>query len=435
MSKHHLFIVFLLALLGAPFAFAADAPEQLIIQSSAPPQSGLSLQQAIQMALTRSPRIQAADAAVKAAAGDYTQASALPNPTLSAEMENIGGDGPYSGFDSAENTFGVSQLIEIGGKRSARTAMAEHGKKQSQHDQSIASLDLIRDVKVAYMNAVAAQEETRLTEEQTNLAREIAGNVNKRVDAAAEPIIQRNKSNVILATAEVALEKAKRSETIAMKNLSLLWGDETLPGALSATDFYEVSTPPTFDNAETALRNTPDFQRDSAALERAESAFDLEQANAVPDPTITAGVRNFQETDNQAFMVSLSIPLPVFNLNSGNIEKARQEAVQANANRSRTLLERKSRLAEHSEQMQATYVQIIRMKETILPQSEEAFKQSQHGYGLGRFPYLEVLDAQRTLADSKLTYVSALRDYHTRKAEIERIMAQTEMKMETSDEK
>ena len=398
-------------------------------EANKPSSVGLSLQQAINKTLEQSPRVQGAGAAVKAAAAELNQASALPNPVLSAEIENFGGRNSnsiggtsYNGFDSAENTLAVSQLIEIGGKRSARAVMAEHGQVLSRLEQSAVTLDLIRDVKIAYMKAVAAQEEMRLAEQQSNLATKILSNVNTRVNAAAEPIIQRNKATIALATAEIASEKAKRSQTIAMKNLALLWGDNTAPAQLDADDFYKVEAPQQIATA--SLENTPDFQRDSAAFNRAQAAVELEEANAIPNPTISAGVRDFRQSDSQAFVVGVSIPLPVFNLNSGNVERARQEAVQANANRHRSLLEKQSRLNENEELLQASYMQISQFKEKILPQSEEALKQAQRGYGLGRFAFLDVLDAQRTMADSRLAYVNALLDYHNRNAEIERLTAE-----------
>jgi cobalt-zinc-cadmium efflux system outer membrane protein len=41
----------------------------------------------------------------------------------------------------------------------------------------------------------------------------------------------------------------------------------------------------------------------------------------------------------------------------------------------------------------------------------------------GRFPYLEVLDAQRSLFGVKQQQIEAIREFHTAKAQVERLTA------------
>src|SRR3546814_5190371 len=67
------------------------------------------------------------------------------------------------------------------------------------------------------------------------------------------------------------------------------------------------------------------------ALRRA--AIDLEKASTIPDVTIGAGIRRFAETDDDAFLVGLSIPIPVFGLNPGGIREATSALAQARENR------------------------------------------------------------------------------------------------------
>jgi cobalt-zinc-cadmium efflux system outer membrane protein len=164
------------------------------------------------MALEKSPRIKGVEAGILAAKGERRQASAFPNPSLGMDVENIGGTGSYKGADSAEITFGASQLVELGGKRSARMAIADASQDIAAYDQITAQLDLIRDVKVAFANAVAAQEQVVIAEQQVSLAKDVLNTVTKRVDAAAEPVIQKNKARVSLSNAQIAYEKAKRDK-------------------------------------------------------------------------------------------------------------------------------------------------------------------------------------------------------------------------------
>lgn len=385
-------------------------------------QKPLRLDDALHLALQNSPRIKGANADYGAAVGERRQASAYLNPTIGLDVENVGGSGIYNGMDGAELTAGVSQTVEIGGKRPARIKAADHGQAVAQYGQSAARLDLIRDVKAAFANAVAAQEEARIAGDQAVLARDVYKTVDKRVSAAAEPLVQRNKAKISMANAELIAERAKGQKNAALKMLGILWGDDV--AVVDSSGFYKIAKPEADHDVRKLLQNTVDYKQKSANTEQAKSLLDLEQANAVPNPTFNVGVRDFRMTNDQGFVAGVSFPLPVFNINRGNIEKARQLVVKADTEQQKLLLEGQTSLAEHAQLLQNTYLTASRIKTVILPEAQEAFAQAKRGYNAGKFAYLEVLDAQRTLTDTRLTYIQALRDYHIQQAEIERLTAQ-----------
>ena len=59
----------------------------------------------------------------------------------------------------------------------------------------------------------------------------------------------------------------------------------------------------------------------NSSLEQSKARLELEQANAIPDPRLSVGVRDFRDSGDQAFIVGVSLPIPVFNANRGNIEE------------------------------------------------------------------------------------------------------------------
>ena len=75
-------------------------------------------------ARANAPRPAEAQAQVARAEGLARQAAVLPNPTVSFEVENFSGSGPFRGTNAAESTAQVGQLVELGGKRSARIGAA-----------------------------------------------------------------------------------------------------------------------------------------------------------------------------------------------------------------------------------------------------------------------------------------------------------------------
>lgn len=384
----------------------------------------LTLEDALQLAVEKSPNIKGAEADYAAAKGDRRQASAFLNPILQFDAENLAGSGQYNGMDSAELTAGVSQLIEIGGKRSARIQAADHGKVIARYGQSSTKFDLIRDVKTAFANAVDAQEEAAIAEEQAQLARDVYATVNKRVTAAAEPLVQRNKARISVINAELVAANAKGKKNSTLRILLSLWSSTESNVTLSTDDFYKMVKPDIEQNALNKLQHSVDYRQQTANLEQAKSFLDLEKANAVPDPSFNIGVRDFRSGNDQALVAGVSIPLPVFNVNGGNIEKARQIAVKADTDRQKLLLSNQASLIEHLQELQNSYLTASKIKIDVLPEAKEAFKQAERGYKAGKFAYLEVLDAQRTLTDTRLSYVQALRDYHIHQAEVDRLTAQ-----------
>ena len=382
----------------------------------------LRLEDALKLAMEASPSVKGAAAEYGAAIGERRQASAFLNPTIGFDAENMSGNGIYNGTDSAELTAGLSQTLEIGGKRSARIKAADHGQSIAHYGQAAAKMNLTRDVKAAFANAAAAQEEAAIATEQAKLSQDVYQAVNKRVKAAAAPLVQRNKAKILMANAELSAERAKGQKEASLKTLGAFWNGGQLT-SIDTSDFYKIEKPVFSSDVQKLLQETVDYKQTSASAEQARSLLDLEQANAIPNPTFGLGLREFRASNDQALVASVSFPLPVFNMNRGNIEKARQLAVKADTDRKKLLLEGQVSLAEHSQGLQNAWLTASRIKATILPEAQEAFKQAQYGYSAGKFPYLEVLDAQRTLVDTRLAYIQALRDYHVEKAEIERLTA------------
>ena len=96
-----------------------------------------------------------------------------------------------------------------------------------------------------------------------------------------------------------------------------LWG-ETSPPPDVPSAFPGIEPPAMLLASPSALR----LQVARAEREAADAAIDRERSLGVPDPAISAGVRRFEESRDQAFLVGVSIPLPFRNRNQGNIAAA-----------------------------------------------------------------------------------------------------------------
>lgn len=384
--------------------------------------TGFTLDDAIEKALAGSPRLKGFSSGVAAARGEQRQAGAWMNPEVGIEAENVAGQGTYKGFDSAEVTYGVTQEITIGGKISARENITGKGLEIASLDEQAATLDVIRDVTTAYAETVAAEEKVRLAKEQKELAEDVLKSVSVRVGAAAAPLIQKSRAEVERSTATIALDKATRERDITRKKLAALMGEERFDVPLDTTAFFAIAKPELVA-LEEKLKGNPDLVKLNSSLEQSKARLDLEQANAIPDPRLSVGVRDFRDSGDQAFVVGVSLPIPVFNANRGNIEKARHEVSRAEMDNRQLALNTSADLTQAHERMENAYVQAETLKTEILPSADKAFRLAREGYGLGRFPYLEVLDAQRSLFGVKQQQIEAIRDFHAAKAQVERLTA------------
>lgn len=384
--------------------------------------SVLTLENAIIKALSESPRLKASNSGVAAAKGELHQSTAWVNPEIGVQAENVAGKGTYKGFDSAEVTYGVTQEITIGGKISARENIAGKGLEIASLDEQATMLDVICDVTTAYTEAVAAEENVYLATEQKGLAEDVLKSVSVRVGAAAAPLIQKSRAEVERSTATIALDTAMREREITRKKLATLLGDEKLMFALDRNAFYAATKPDIVD-IEEKIKNNPSLMKLNTSLEQSKARLDLEEANTIPDPRLSVGVRDFRNNGEQAFVVGVSLPIPVFNANRGNIEKVRNEISRTEFENRNATLTINADLVRAEQQMGNAYLRAETLKHEVLPSADKAFRLSREGYNAGRFPYLEVLDAQRGLFVVKQQHITALKEFYISKAQVERLSA------------
>lgn len=428
-----------LSLLANSPAFAKDKNKQTTVLADSktirgkPERSKLTLDAAVDKALAQSPRLKGYESAIKAALGEERQASAFQNPEVSLSKENIRSGNAYRAISPPQNTVGVSQTLDIGGKISAREDIATKGVEIATLDRQAAKLDLIRDVTIAYAEAIAAEENFRLAAEQKSLAEDVLKSVSMRVGAAAAPLIQESRAEVERSAALIALNQAKREKEITRKKLAALMGDTALQATLDTKGFYAI-TKPTLSSLDEKLKSNPDLIKLESSLQQSKARVDLERANAIPNPTLNAGVVRLPSANSHALVVGLSLPIPVLNANRGNIEKARHELTRTELENRQSVLNLATDLTQAREWMDNAYLQARTLKTEVLPSAEKAFSLAREGYGLGRFPYLEVLDAQRSLFAVRQQQVAAIKEFHSAKSQVERLTAEHAARAETKDD-
>lgn len=376
----------------------------------------LTLEDVITGALIYSPQLHGLREGISAERGTSLQMSRRPNPVLSLEAENVLGTRNNSGTRSAELTASIQQTFETGGKRAARSGVGSRQVAVATVGYRAGSLDVVRDVTASWADLISASEKVSIAEKQKALSKEMLKNVTTRVDAAAEPAIQRSKAEIAYNNSIIQLEKANRNVKAAKQALSKISG-LPIEVKLDKNSFYKLTPAPD----EVRLDRNPDIALQNSQVELANASLKLEKANAFQDVTFGVGVRDSRDSNSQSFVGGVSIPFPLFNSNEGAIARSTHEKSKAEQEVRQKKIDVETNLSNALASMDSAFIEATGLKRDILPAAEKAFSQARQGYKAGKYPYLDVLDAQRTLAEVREQYIDVIKNYQVSKAVVDRI--------------
>jgi cobalt-zinc-cadmium efflux system outer membrane protein len=402
-----------------PVEKAAQAPAA---QPSAEELTGaLTLRDALTHAFLKNPELAAFSWEVRATDARILQAGLFPNPELGAEVENFGGSDTQQNFDGAETTFALSQLIELGGKREKRSRIAKFERDLAGWDYEAKRLDVYVATAKAFMATLAAQRRHELKQDQFKLAGQVRDTVRERVQAGRASALEDTKADVQLANAEIAADRARGELQAARERLSTIWGSTTPIFKSVEGQFDSFQDLPPLANLLRLVPDNPDAARLRAEMQLKRSTFDLEKARDIPDLTVSAGVRRFEETGDSAFVTGISVPIPVFGMNPGGVLEAERRIFKAHHQGRGAIVTITSSLKQAYREGAALHASLSTISAKVLPGARRAYEAAQQGYRQGKFDFLDVLDAQRTLFEAHERYLETAAAYHQTTLDIERL--------------
>lgn len=340
-------------------------------------------------------------AGVDAAEGRLLQSRAWRNPELSLGVENFAGKGPLEGFDAAETTLSLSQTLELGGKRSARIAGATQGLKLARAQDIQARADYAAALALAYAEAEAADRRADQAGDLLAAAQADARAARLLVEAGKEAELRALQGQAEAQAAEAAVEEAKAAREGAFARLSALAGAERPFDALAAS--LLDAEPPA---AAPAPGAAPSILAAEADRDRAQAQVRVERLAALPELTLSAGVRRFGGDDSTAFVAGAALPLPLFDRNRGNTAAARADLRAAEARLARIQLEAQADLAAARAQARGAAARVSAAQSGEAA-AAEAYRLSRIGYEAGRLPLIELTAARRALASARLQALEA----------------------------
>lgn len=399
---------------------------------------GLSVERLIELGSTRRADLLAARQRLAIAEGRLRQAGLRPNPTLEAEYGSprfLGGE-PESDFSA-----GVTQVFELGGKRSKRVAVAELELSRVRSEVDAIERTVAVEIRNSYAAALSAARQLDVLERLIPANEELLRVTEARLKEGDVAPLDVNLVRVENDRFKVqAIQLNSELETGLLQLRTLIGSDIAEPLVIAP----QPDRPPRFDTGlsdltEIALTTRADLRAARIGEELGSARIGLAKANAVPN--VSAGIKysrnnslidfparlgggSFPNKDN-SLTFGVSVEVPIFNRNQGEIASATGEKVQAT--REREFLEAtvKRDVAVAYRKYRAAAAALVVYSTQILPRAEENLRTVRAAYGLGDFSIFEVVNEQRRLTENITSYNQIVRDYYNALTEVETAIGTT----------
>ncbi|UVJ43086.1 TolC family protein [Pseudomonas sp. LS1212] len=360
----------------------------------------LTLEEALQTALANNPELAAAQWGIEIARGDRQQAGLVPNPELSWEAED-------TRRNSRTTTLSISQAVELGGKRGARVELARRGQDVAQVELERQRNLLRANVIGAFSGAARAQERQQLAEQSQALAERGLSIAQGRIRAGKASPVEATRAQVQLSEVRLEVSRAHTQRANAYQQLAEVTG---APFAQFSRVESGIAVPERVPEAARLLGrigDTADLRLAQLQVDQREASLGLERSQRIPDLRVSLGSQ-YSETDRERVnVVGLSMPVPLFNRNQGNILAAARRADQARDLRNAAELRLRTDVRQALDQWNTAQNEVTSFNQIILPAAQNAVDVATRGFEMGKFGFLDVLDAQRTLINARTQYLQA----------------------------
>jgi outer membrane protein, heavy metal efflux system len=413
----------------------------------------LTMAQAVAVALQQNREVIAAKLEIEASELDVVAARIYPNPQFQYSLGNLvlgqanpqpAGTPPVptvtAGFlGQPVQSVGVSEIIDVWAKRSARTRAANRGVEHRRLLTADALREIVYAVRSAFADVAREQSERALAHEvagryaetiRISQARFRAGDISEAELRKIELEGMRYQADVIEADMELDVARQKLAAVMGLPS----------PSGLPET-VKDEEAHPVFDLARLqaeALEHRPDVRAAGAARLLAEAQVGAAEREVYPDISLGAAYTHSDFTvsgDNpNTLALSLSLPLPIFDRNQANIGRARLDIRRADNDAERLRIQVAHEVAEavRKAARSQTLLDIFEGpkegaapapgtggasatatsdKGGMLARADIALRVAEKSYRAGALSLLELLEAQRTYLDTRAQYLRAVHDF------------------------
>jgi cobalt-zinc-cadmium efflux system outer membrane protein len=274
----------------------------------------------------------------------------------------------------------------------------------------------------AWFAVLAAQEQLRLAQEASELAQRAAQATGRRVVAGKVSPVEETRAKVAAASVTLELLRARSTLTVARKRLAALWGNPSPRFEKADGEIDRLPMLPDQALLHHRLAQAPAMAQARSELASRQSLAQVALTQRMPDVTLNLGSKRSEELGRSQLIVGFSVPLPLFDRNQGAVLETARRVDKARDELTSTGLRLDAELAQAREEYDVAREQALALRDDIVPGAQSAYDAASTGFEYGKFGFLDVLDAQRTLLDAKSQYLNALAQAHRAHVAIGRIL-------------
>ena len=410
------------ALLGAAalltFPSQAQETESVLIGVSNP---GLTLAEALRRTESRHPLFEGYRLRLAAADARTRQAGLRPAPELRLTVENALGTDRLQDFSAAETTLEFSQLIELGGLRDRRVAVAGAARAQLVGAEEIARLDQRAEVARRFVHLLSDQAQLAITREATRLTRDTLNEVERRMHSGRAPQAEFLRARISYERAMLEEEHAEHELLASRRHLAAATGVLEPDFATATGDLLRLPEVAAFDVLLRQLESSPEMQRFASEERLRASQLRLAQAARTPGIRLGAGIRHLNEIDDVGFLFSASVPLFSGSRQHGRIAEREAQLATVGPKREQALLLAQAQLYELWQELNHARTEVEVQRDRVVPAIRQALEQTRAAYRRGRYSLLELRDVQAEWARQRRRLYQAATEYHSHLIEIQRL--------------
>jgi len=384
-------------------------------QTSVSEKKTITLEELQQMALQNNPTFRQSAANIQAAEGRKKQSGLYPDPTVGYQGEQIRG----GSFHGGEQGFFVQQDIVLGGKLGLNRKIFDHELKQAETEAEEQKLRVVTNVRMSYIQALAAQQTLALRQNLSKLADDAVETSHQLANVGQADAPDVLESEVESQQAQLALTMAEQNQQRVWKAMAAVVGNPRLP-LMKLEGKLEDTAPVNADElVEKIVNESPAVRIAELGVKRAEAALARAKREPIPDLQLRAGMQQNGELLSDGRSVGLQgfadvgVRIPIFNRNQGNIATARADVERARREVERVKLVLRERSASVVQNYTFSQAAVDRYKNQMIPRAQKAYEMYTKKYREMAAAYPQVLIAQRTLMQLEVSYTTALETFAT----------------------
>jgi len=370
--------------------------------------TALTIAEAVREALAANPAVAAGRAQMDASGTEVTTARLRPNPELNVETVNVTRSLAYS--EETEYAGGISYQVEAPGKRRSRIEVAKRSRASAQWQFADEIRELTLAVQTAAVDLLLADANLELTRSSLDALRRIVDISEARHRVGDLDGLEMRRSRLELRRFINEARQLELDQQLLRAQLQQLLGrDPEQPPLSLRDDFRRSDTLPDYTSLRArVLLERPDLSAAQEELARAEADVRNQEVQRRPDVTVGTEMRRFREAGNYVG-VMLSVPLPVFDRNQGEIARARAERQAAAANLRAAQLTVEYELRNAYEALRVAREQLDAIDTGMLEDARRVLEVTEFSYRRGESSLIELLDAN-------MVFNETMRDHNEARA-------------------